>query len=108
MQRLYALCLGLLVCSIGSAASPTAKHDAVLRALKNSEPTVKDAVWTSPRVLKVGVLDTGKNRDGYAQYLCEVIGEHGLSGEGISVQVIDIAKLVKTDKWVKLGERQCR
>lgn len=58
-------------------------------------------------MFKVGVLDNGTERDGYADYVCSVLVERGLRGKGISVQVIDIAKLVRTNKWVKLGEAHC-
>jgi len=33
--------------------------------------------------------------------------EHGLKGSGIWVQIIDIQKLVKTNKWEKIGEKHC-
>lgn len=59
-------------------------------------------------MFKVGVIDNGSSRDGYAQYVCEAMGDSGLNGRGISVQVIDIQKLVGTNKWVKLGERRCK
>lgn len=71
------------------------------------EPTSKDAVWTSDSIFKVGVLDDGTDRSGYAQYVCEVLYEHGFKGEKVWVQVIDIAKLVRTNKWEKLGEAHC-
>lgn len=73
-----------------------------------SEKTAKDAVWTSRTMFKVGVIDNGKPRDGYADYVCQVVRDHGIKEPGIRVQVIDIAKLVRTDKWVKLGESACR
>lgn len=56
-------------------------------------------------MFKVGVINNGASRDGYAQYICEVVSEAGL--RGVSVQVIDIQKLVKTNKWEKLGEHFC-
>lgn len=56
-------------------------------------------------MLKVGVINNGTSRDGYAQYICEVVTEAGL--KGVSVQVIDIQKLVKSNKWEKLGESRC-
>jgi len=71
------------------------------------EPTSKDAVWTSDSIFKVGVLDDDTDRSGYAQYVCEVLYEHGFKGEKVWVQVIDIAKLVRTNEWEKLGEAHC-
>lgn len=84
-------------------------QEAVLRQFKSkAEPTAKDAIWTSATMFKVGVLDNGKARDGYALYVCEAMAERGLSGRGMSVQIIDIIKLSATGKWVKLGEAHCR
>lgn len=91
----------------GVSLSPA--QEAVLRQFKSpAEKTAKDALWTSPSMFKVGVLDNGSSRDGYASYVCEVVAERGLAGRGISVQVIDIQKLVRTNKWVALGEARCR
>ena len=88
------------------AASLSPSHDRVLKQFKNgSEKTAKDALWTSPKMFKVGVLNDGTSRDGYAQYVCQVVADAGL--KGVSVQVIDIQKLVKSNKWEKLGEQFC-
>lgn len=84
-------------------------QDAVLRHFKSpAEKKVKDALWTSQSMFKVGVIDDGTRRDGYAEYVCQVIADYGLSGRGISVKVVDIQKLVRMNKWVDLGEARCR
>lgn len=67
-----------------------------------TEPTAKAALWTSPTVFKVGVLDNGSDRGFYAQCVCGVMADNGI--KGVSVQVIDVVQLVRKDKWVKLGE----
>lgn len=87
--------------------SPAQKRMVQLFTNNKSEPAAKDAVWTSSDIFKVGVLDNHAPRDGYASYVCEVLYEHGFKGQKIWVQIIDIAKLVRTDKWVKLGEAHC-
>lgn len=88
------------------AQSISPAHDRVLKQFKSgSEKTAKDVLWTSPKMFKVGVLNDGTGRDGYARYVCEVVTEAGL--KGVSVQVIDIQKLVKSNKWEKLGEHFC-
>lgn len=74
----------------------------------DAEPTAKDAVWTAPEVFKVGVLDNGSSRDGYALYVCNVLYEHGFKGREIWVQVIDIVKLVSNDKWERVGQARCQ
>ncbi len=100
-----------LACTAAQAQQPPLSpgQEAVLRQFKSpAEKKAKDALWTSQSMFKVGVIDDGTRRDGYAGYVCEVIADHGLSGRGISVQVIDIQKLVRTNKWVALGEARCR
>jgi len=71
------------------------------------EPTSKDAVWTSDDIFKVGVISDGTDRSGYAEYVCNVLYEHGFKGKKVWVQVIDIVKLTRTNKWEKLGEAHC-
>jgi hypothetical protein len=87
-------------------ASP-AQQRAVLAQIKaGGTSIVKDATFTSDRMLKVGVIDDHTPRDGLAQAMCEELAEQG--ARNMRVQVIDIAKLVRTDKWVKLGEAGCK
>lgn len=75
--------------------------------ISSEEPTVKDATWTAPSIFKVGVLNDGSRRDGYAEYVCMVLYEHGLKGNKVWVHVIDIEKVIKEKRFVKLGEAQC-
>ncbi|MDX8160981.1 hypothetical protein [Acinetobacter pittii] len=91
---------------IPNKVSDTARQ-AVVEHFKKNERIAKDSVWTSKKMFKVGVLDNGKNRDGYASYVCQTLDDFGFKGAGISVQIIDIQKLVNTNKWIKLGEAQC-
>lgn len=103
---LLAATLGLGATAACAQATP-AKQAEVLSYLKSgAEPNVKDAAWANDRMLKLGMLDNKTPRDGYAQYMCEELASRGI--KGVSVQVIDIALLVRTDKWVKLGEARCR
>lgn len=74
----------------------------------NEEPTAKDAVWTTPSILKVGVVNDGSRRDGYASYVCQVLYERGFKGIGVWVQVIDITQLTQNNKWVRLGQARCQ
>lgn len=98
--------------SSGEKKGPASKSSTVVQAkilqeLKHDGKTIKDAVWTGDRILKVGVIDDGSRRDGFAQYVCEVVSTNGLAGAGVSVHVIDIVKLVRTDKWVDIGYADC-
>tara|TARA_B100000795_G_scaffold258684_1_gene232974 strand:- start:493 stop:840 length:348 start_codon:yes stop_codon:yes gene_type:complete len=69
------------------------------------EQIAKVAVWTAETVFKVGVLDDGTNRTGYAQYVCQVLSEKGL--DNTWVQIVDIVKLSRDGEWVKLGDYRC-
>ena len=74
-----------------------------------NEPKVKDALWTASFMFKVGVIDDGSNRDGYAEYVCGLLrGDYNITDSTLMVQVIDIGKLAKKGEWVKLGEANCR
>ena len=87
-----------------SAQSPA--HSALLSQFQSSEEkTAKDAAWTSGSMFKVGVLDDGSRRDGYAAYVCQVAAQKGL--KNFSVQIFDVAKLKITNKVVVLGEKRC-
>ena len=83
-----------------------AKLDVLNQFKSKAEPTAKDAIWTSETMFKVGVVDNNSDRYLYAQYVCGVLADNGI--KGVSVQIIDIVKLVRTDKWVKLGENHCK
>lgn len=84
-----------------------AKRQAVKDHFLTKEKTAKDALWTSDSTFKVGVIDDGSPRDGYAEYVCIVIAEHGISGP-ILVRVIDIVRLTRKKEWVNLGTATCR
>jgi len=85
------------------------ERDKVQKLFKSKEePATKDALWTSDFIFKVGVINDGTPRDGYASYVCQVLYEYGFKGKKVWVQVIDIAKLTRTNKWVKLGESHCQ
>lgn len=85
------------------------ERDKVQKLFKSKEePTTKDALWTSDFIFKVGVINDGSPQGGYASYVCQVLYEYGFKGKKVWVQVIDIAKLTRTDKWVKLGESHCQ
>ena len=107
------LALAALAVANGAASAAqntySPQHDEVLRYFTSGqEPKVKDALWTSRDIFKVGLLNDGTSRDGYAGYVCEVLYEHGFKGKAIWVQAIDIAVLKRTGKWVKLGESHCK
>lgn len=100
------------LCSNGSCDDQPAADDNRSKVKdifkSDSEKTAKDAIWTADNIFKVGVVDDGENRDGYANYVCQILYDNGFSGKKIWVQIVDIAKLSKNKKWVKLGEARCK
>ncbi|MBI1308637.1 MAG: hypothetical protein GC129_02105 [Proteobacteria bacterium] len=102
----------LALATVLSACAPTEEYTPAHEKVKTrfqsaAEPAAKDAIWTSPSIFKVAVLNNRTNRDGYAQYVCEVLDEEGFKGKGVWVQVVDIASVVKGGQWTKLGEAHC-
>ncbi len=107
LQIIFAIFLIQSSVNIG-AATFSVKHDRVKLLFQSSEEkTAKDAVWTAKDIFKLGVINDGTRRDGYAEYVCQVLYEHGFKGKGVWVQVIDIAKMSRNGKWVKLGQARC-
>lgn len=105
-----ALCTAMFsFISQANAATYSQQHEAVQKLFQsNEEKTAKDAVWTARDVFKVGVINDGSRRDGYADYVCQVLYDYGFKGKKVWVQVIDIVKLTRGGDWVKLGESHCQ
>ncbi len=98
----------ILFSSICLAESFDQSHNTVKSLFQSDEePTAKDAIWTTNDIFKVGVIDDGSSRNGYAQYVCEVLYDYGFKGKKVWVQIIDIVKLTQKGKWIKLGEAKC-
>jgi hypothetical protein len=93
--------------NISSEPRNQAAKDSVVSIFKSDEePTARDAIWTSDSMFKVGVIDTGSSRNGYASYVCEVLREHGLSS-GHFVEVVDIVSISRGGAWTVLGDARC-
>lgn len=50
-----------------------------------AEQKVKDAVITDANVLYVGVQDDGTRRDGYAEYLCQLVRKNNGTVDRVKV-----------------------
>lgn len=87
---------------------PESKRSAIAQKLVATEVKIKDVAWSTPGTLLVGVLNDGTNRNGYANYVCEVLYEEGLMGKSVIVNVIDIGVLVNENKRVNLGRAVCK
>lgn len=103
---LVSFILGLSAAQAGSG-EPTPKQ---LQAALNevlSESKVVDAAWgegAPGAVLYAGLKDDGTRRDGYAEYLCLVLADHGLRGG--MVYVVDYRNFSR-DARQRLGHAQC-
>ncbi|MDD4882523.1 MAG: hypothetical protein PHR30_18055 [Gallionellaceae bacterium] len=92
-----------------NAETYSAQHEQVTNLFKSKEEkSAKDAIWTARYTFKVGVINDGSRRDGYADYVCQVLYDYGFKGKKVWVQVIDIVKLSRNGDWVKLGESHCQ
>ncbi|WCK24643.1 hypothetical protein [Agrobacterium pusense] len=88
----------LLIAAILSFATPFAAHAGAdwqkkaLSAVK-AEKTVLDAKWRMPsqNVLWVAMAGDGSSRDGFAEYLCEVITDTAPAGALKTVWIYDPA-----------------
>tara|TARA_R110002050_G_scaffold269917_1_gene412441 strand:- start:55418 stop:55720 length:303 start_codon:yes stop_codon:yes gene_type:complete len=96
--------LALPVTLLASDNDAKIKEDIKNYFISENEPSVKDAVWTDDHIFKVGVLDNGSNRDGFADYVCLELNQKGL--KDTLVRVVDIAAIQK-GKWVNLGTSHC-
>ncbi len=106
MKKIFIALLLLLPITTFAVEQPV--QEKVLNYFKSDqEPTVKDAVWTSNSTFKVGVLDNGTNRSGFASYICEVLRSDFKIKEDVIISIIDIAKLVNTGQWITLGKKYC-
>lgn len=99
---------GTLLNTLSIAETFSPNHEKVKAIFQsNDEPTAKDALWTADDIFKVGVIDDGSSRDGYAKYVCETLYEYGFKGKKVWVQIIDIVKLSQNGEWITLGQSKC-
>ncbi|MFV5683863.1 hypothetical protein ACM55I_00275 [Flavobacterium sp. GB2R13] len=73
------------------------------------EPKVKEAMITDANVLYVSVEDDGTNRNGFAQYLCEILNEHKATIKWVKVVKVNSINDPNSDNsyGVLLGESSC-
>lgn len=84
------------------------KAEIVAYFKSDEEPSVADALFPYD-TLKLGMKNDGSNRDGFAKYACQILqSEFDVNvNELVTVSIIDIDKLVITDKWEKIGKANC-
>lgn len=73
------------------------------------EPKVKEAIITEANVLYVSVEDDGTRRDGYANYLCEILKERKATTTWVKVVKVNSINDPNSDNayGVLLGESHC-
>ncbi|MDF7817400.1 hypothetical protein P1X15_07335 [Runella sp. MFBS21] len=88
---------------------PAPNKDKALTEIKK-EPKVLDAVITESNVLYASVKDDGTRRDGYAEYLCQVLKDNGLTNVRVKIVKYNSSKDAKRDNayGVLLGQSDCQ
>jgi hypothetical protein len=74
------------------------------------EKKVKEAIVTEANVLYVSVVDDGTRRDGYAEYLCQILKENGSNINWVKVTKVNSTNDPNRDNayGVLLGESHCQ
>lgn len=102
-----------------SVETATDKHEespspSAIEAAKSAikaEPKVKDFIYQPGQAVEwqIGVLDDGTSRVGYANYICELLAEKGVSEDRTQVRVVDIAKVAAGTNFrsASLGHVAC-
>lgn len=74
------------------------------------EPKIKDATITDDNVLYVSVEDDGTVRNGYAEYLCQVLREYNATTNWVKVVKVNSSKDFNSNNnhEVLLGEAHCK
>lgn len=109
MNKALILFVLLIVPVNALAGGYTANHDKVVSYFKSgSEKKVKDAVWTTPDMLNIGVLNDGSNRSGFAEYCCLVLNDYGFYNKGVLIKIVDIGEMYRSGAWNVLGEYRCQ
>ncbi len=109
MKSVVALFAGLLFLGVAQADyQPDAQRQAFVgQFLKENPRIAKDAMWASATRFRVGVMDDGSSRDMLASAYCQDLRDAGFKGQ-MTVDILDIVKIKRQNKWVKLGSQQCR
>ena len=100
----------ILLHSCGEVESPM-ENKGNIQALDEikKEPKIHEAFINDANVLYVSVDDDGSNRDGYAQYLCEILKEKKASCSMVKVIKVNSMNDPNSDNafGIVLGESNC-
>ncbi|WP_018627365.1 hypothetical protein [Niabella aurantiaca] len=109
MKTIKIALLLLVYASCGGSKERSANDEYALMAVKK-ESKVVDATITDAGVLYAAVHDDGTRRDGYAEYLCQLLKEY--RAEAGRVKVVAAGSMNSSDRdnayGRLLGESWCR
>lgn len=113
MKRILLLLMVMLLASvlpaIGALTNFDDAHVKVVQTLRAPEEAdALDAMWDGEDLLKVGVVDHGKDYQDFAQHVCKIVTEAGVTTPDVQVKVIDLKQLLEQERWTVLGEAICR
>jgi len=84
------------------------KNELFLTIVKK-EPKVKDAVITDILFLYASVVDDQTNRNGYADYMCQLAKDNGANITKVKiVDNMDVIAQKSQSNWRVLGEAWCK
>jgi len=98
----YLLFLSILLSCIPGLA--LADWNSAITELKK-EKKIKNVLRQDTN-LRIGVINDGSRRDGYAMYVCEVLRDHEIHGF-VYIYIVDFQQVKSKSKWVKLGQVKC-
>ena len=95
-----------------ATTNPNAEKEANEKALVEirKEKKVAEAMVTDANVLYVSVKDDGTKRDGYAEYLCQILKENGSKINWVKVTKVGSTTDPNRDNayGILLGEAHCK
>lgn len=75
----------------------------------SDEPKVVEAIFpnNSSNSLWVSMFDDGPRRDGYAQYVCQILRDHGMpSNKLVVIRIWDATEMAR-ENFKELGKHEC-
>jgi hypothetical protein len=102
--------LTLIITNCGKTTNPkeNPNNKRALEEIKK-EPKIKHAIITDANILYVSVEDDGTIRNGYAEYLCEILREYKATTKLIKVVKVNSLKNPNSENGhgILLGEASC-
>lgn len=97
--------------AVAQALEPSTQAIQAAESAIRAEQKVKDLLYQPGQAVEwqIGVLDDGTSRVGYANYICDVLGEHGALKPTTHVRIVDIVKVSQGGNFrnASLGHVSC-